>query len=160
MRHGIALDVGQEGVQRDFDRPLSKEGCQKTIEVARGLKAIGLQPSKVFFSPLVRAQATAQIVTEILTPTPALEECELLQPGSPPDSLAAWLRNHAAEAIMTVGHLPDIADFTSFLISSRTDLDLQFKKASVACVVFEGSLAPSRGRLEWLMQPAQLRCLR
>lgn len=160
MRHGIALDVGQEGIQRDCDRTLSKEGRQKTAEVAEGLKAIGVQPARILHSPLVRARETARIVADILSPAPLLEECEWLQPGSPPASLAACLRAQTAEAIMTVGHLPDIADFASFLLSGRTNLDLQFKKAAVACVIFEEPLAPGRGCLEWLMQPAQLRRLR
>lgn len=36
VRHGIALDVGEQGVLTDAKRPLSEEGREKTRAAAEG----------------------------------------------------------------------------------------------------------------------------
>ena len=54
VRHGIAEDVSKSG--RDADRELTAEGRRKTRRAARGLRALGVQPTALLASPLVRAR--------------------------------------------------------------------------------------------------------
>ena len=40
VRHGIARNIGEEGVLRDFDRPLSSLGVERTRQVMAGLDTV------------------------------------------------------------------------------------------------------------------------
>ena len=160
VRHGIALDVGQEGITRDSDRPLSREGRQKTTEVAAALKAIGVRPDAIAASPLVRARETARILADGLCPDAPVEVCDALQPGAEPAEFVVWLRRLSARTVLAVGHVPDLVELTSVLLSGKPGSDFVFKKATVCCVVFEHEVVAGHGSLAWLMQPDHLRALR
>lgn len=160
VRHGIALDVGQEGVTRDGDRPLSKEGIRKTQEVGRGLAALGVHPDRIVSSPLVRAEQTARILAAELALPGDPEPCDLLQPGESPADFTAWLAKQKVDSLLAVGHLPDVAELTSHLIAGTPNANVLFKKAAACCIHFEESPARGTGCLEWLMQPGQIRHLR
>ena len=159
MRHGIAVDVGEEGITRDADRPLSSEGCRKTEEVAQALAAMNIRLDIVGASPLVRAEKTARIVADAAERPPERMECECLQPGGDAAGVTTWLQGLKAESVLLVGHMPDLAAFASHLLVKHDGVDLLFKKAAVCCIAFDGRPAPGRGRLEWLMQPGHLRLI-
>ena len=160
VRHGAALDVGEEGITRDFDRPLSREGRRKTEEEAAGLQALGVQPDFICASPLVRAQETARILAATLCPKHPVKVCEWLQPGELPGTILPALGHLAGERVMAVGHMPDLDRLASIMLTGKDDLALVFKKGAVCCVSYEGAPAPARARLEWLMQPGQIRAIR
>ena len=156
MRHGIALDVGEQGIKRDAERPLSPEGIHKTTAIAAGLAALEIRLDAIGTSPLIRARQTAQIVAEAIGRRATFEECPALAPGGAPEDVFAWLRSHAVEAVLLTGHMPDLADLASVCLSGRESVNLVFKKAGVCCIAFEGAPAKSQGQLEWLMQPRHL----
>ena len=147
VRHGAALDMGEAGISKDFDRPLSKEGRRKTEEVAAGLAALGVAPELIGASPLVRAQETARILGSVLCPDRRVELCPCLQPDAPLAAAVEWLRGAGVESVMAVGHMPDIAELAALLLAGEADLQLVFKKAAVACISFEKLPAAGCGRL-------------
>ena len=65
MRHGIAADLGEGGVLKDADRPLTLEGRAKLKQAALGLRELGLKFNVIFTSPLLRARQTAEVVAEV-----------------------------------------------------------------------------------------------
>jgi phosphohistidine phosphatase len=158
-RHGIALDVGEQGIQRDQDRTLSPEGRRKTQEVAEGLAAIGVRPRMVATSPLPRAQETASILAGALCPDVSVEACDFMCPGAAARDVVDWLGRSGAGSAMIVGHMPDCAEIVSELVCQTGSAEVVFKKAGVCCVSFEGSPAKGAGEIEWLMQPKQMRAL-
>lgn len=157
VRHGIALNVGEQGIARDFDRPLSDIGREKTRAAARGLKALGHVPDVIGTSPLVRAEQTAQVLRDELGVSSEVEIVDFMAPGGAPQDLIEWLNNRRPASAMVVGHMPDVAWMTHACMSNGDPQDLQFKKAAAACVVFDGEAELGRGRLEWLHQPRFLR---
>src|SRR5215470_13454393 len=66
MRHGIAADLGEGGVIKDADRPLTMEGRAKMKQAATGLRELELKFNLVLTSPLLRARQTAEAVAEVL----------------------------------------------------------------------------------------------
>ena len=160
MRHGIALDVGEEGVLTDAERPLSSDGRCKTTEVAKGLAAMGVHPDHVGTSPLVRAEQTARLAAGVLCQDAPVETCEFLLPGGRTADLVRWIRDRGGEAALVVGHMPDLSRMISELIGGKGAHAVELKKAGVACVAFEEEPAIGQGWLEWLMQPAHLRRMR
>ena len=156
MRHGTALDVGQQGVQRDAERPLSLEGRQKAKDVARGLKVLKVQPTCIATSNLIRARQTAEIVGSVLGKAIPIEGCRFLEPGAVAADLLDWLRTRQDLSVLVVGHLPDLAEIASELLCGHTRADMQFKKAAVCCLVFDKTPSAGTARLEWLLQPRHL----
>lgn len=159
VRHGIALNVGEQGVRRDADRPLTEEGREKTRAAALGLKVLGHVPDVIGTSPLVRAEQTAHIFHEALGVSEAVEVVDFMAPGGAIADLMTWLKKQPVESAMVVGHMPDLAWFTHSCIQEPDRHDLHFKKAAVACVAFDGRPGAGRGRLEWVHQPRYLRQL-
>lgn len=157
VRHGIALNVGEQGITRDFDRPLSEIGREKTRAAARGLKALGYVPEVIGTSPLVRAEQTAQVLRDELDVSAEVAIVECMAPGGVPEDLMEWLNLQRSGSAMVVGHMPDVAWMTHACLANGDPQDLQFKKAAVACVVFDGEAGLGHGRLEWLYQPRFLR---
>ena len=62
MRHAIAVDPGEPGIETDEVRPLSSKGIKRTRKAARGLKRLAVPFDALLTSPLRRARQTADIV--------------------------------------------------------------------------------------------------
>ena len=118
-----------------------------------------LSGARIGTSPLVRARQTAEILADVLDAEKELESCEFLSPGSDVEALIRWLRDVRADSVMIVGHMPDLAHLASAMLAPKASLDIAFKKSGVCCVSFDGMPAAGAGRLEWLLQPKQLRGL-
>lgn len=156
MRHGIALDLKEGGVSSDADRPLSTEGREKTREVAKGLKRLGVEPSICLVSPLRRAMETAEIVANTLKCS--VGTCSALAPGGSPDELLDEIAAHHPDDVLVVGHMPDLGSAILHFIGAVGG-HLELKKAGVACVEFDGKPRAGRGVLLWLAPPAITRRL-
>ena len=98
-------------------------------------------------------------MAEVLGHTMPLDTCQFLQPGATAKDLVAWLEGLKEDVVMAVGHMPDVADMVGDLVSGQGGLEMEFKKAAVCCVSFDGAPAAGKGRLVWLLQPRQLRAL-
>ena len=66
MRHGIAADLGEAGVVKDADRPLTPEGREKMKLAAVGLRKAGMKFNLILTSPLLRSRQTAEVVADAL----------------------------------------------------------------------------------------------
>jgi phosphohistidine phosphatase len=158
MRHGIAVAVGERGVASDAARMLSEEGRRKTADVADGLRSLECVPDRVFSSPLVRARETAEVVANRLGGM-TVETADELAPGVSPADVVRWLSRVQAKSVLLVGHLPDLPDLASLLITGGTAAGLHMRRAAVCCITFETGVHAGAGTLEWLLQPSVLRRL-
>jgi phosphohistidine phosphatase SixA len=58
-----------------------------------------------------------------------------------------------------VGHMPDLSELASYLLTGNRNLHVEFKKGSV-CAIEVSSLPPrGPGLLRWLATPKQLRLM-
>ena len=159
VRHGTAVDVGEDGVNGDADRHLSKLGRVKTVEVARGLQSLGCVPDCIVSSPLVRARQTAEIMAEILAPGLVIDVVDQLAPGARTLAIVAWLQKRPCRSALLVGHMPDLNELGSCLLTGQTNVEMVLKKASALHLSFEDEIEPGLACLEWLLQPRMLRAL-
>lgn len=166
MRHGIAGEAGAPGVATDAERELSAAGRARLQQEAIGIRALGLKPDLILSSPLRRCRQTAEIVAsrlglqhrtwvlDALAPGRAFANSE----GAHADifiELGAW----QFERALLVGHQPDLAEVSSFLLAGNRHLNLDFRKGSI-CAIEIASLPPrGPGLLRWMMAPKQLRML-
>ncbi len=152
LRHGIAED-GSPSL-RDFDRALTERGRAELHWIARGMQNLGVTPDPILSSPLVRARQTAELVAPVLGAT--FEIAEELSSGADFGALQRLIAAHgAAEALMLVGHEPDLADLAAALVGGRQGT-LVLKKAGLIRIDLHGRAEPRAGRLRWLLTPSQL----
>ncbi len=145
----------------DADRALTAEGMRKTTRVAIGLQTLGVEPDLVLSSPLRRAEETARLVADVLTPNAGVELYPPLAGGFSAEDVVKGLRPHRqVRELLLVGHQPDLGDLASYLLTGSANLaPLPFKKAGVAAITL-GSVPPrSTGLLEWFLTPGQLRAI-
>jgi phosphohistidine phosphatase len=166
MRHGIAADLGDAGVLKDEDRPLTLEGRAKMKEAAAGIAEFGLKLNLIFTSPLLRARQTAETVAEVLELQHKVKIIESLAPGRAfvegegrHAEIFLELGAYQFDRALLVGHMPDLSDLASFLLSGNRNLNIEFKKGAV-CAIEVTSVPPrGPGLLLWSMTPKQLRML-
>ena len=166
MRHGIALDLGTGGIVRDEDRPLSEAGRKKMREAAEGIRWLDPRFNLILTSPLRRCRETAEIVAttlgqpEIVSPFDALAPGQGFQTeGDSPPRIITDLAASSFERVLLVGHLPDLAELTSWLLAGHRNLNVEFKRGTL-CLIEVTSLPPrGPGRLRWVLSPGQLRQL-
>ena len=141
---------------KDEKRPLDREGVEQCGCVGRALAVLETHVDLIVSSPLKRATQTASLVANELAYENKLE----LDPALRPEATFAQFRdlltrhgNH--EAIMVVGHEPNLSEFLGRLIGGGSRAGIDLKKAAVARV----EVNHHRGMLNWLLTPKLLRTL-
>ncbi|MBD3241944.1 MAG: CHAD domain-containing protein [Chitinivibrionales bacterium] len=156
VRHGIAVNVGEDGVKRDEDRMLSKRGWQRTEAVGAALAELGWKPERVLTSPLARAAETARILARTAPSHPRVVDCAWLKPDTAPKDMIAALAKRKGATLAIVGHMPELGELLGLLLTGNTGHGVPLRKAAVCCLSFDGRVRPGSAKLEWLMQPKQL----
>ncbi len=160
FRHGIAVER-EEWEGREADRPLTAKGAEKTEQSARGLLRLGVAPTHLLSSPLVRAVQTADIIARVFELPDNVPTDQALLPDAPPDRLMSVLAKLPGSAcIICIGHEPQLSDAAGLMLAGGPIDGLILKKAGACCIRFEGSVKPGEGTLRWWLMARQLRALR
>jgi phosphohistidine phosphatase len=143
--------------KKDEKRALDKEGIEQCGYVGRALAALQVQVDGIISSPLKRCTQTASLVGNELGYEGKLQ----LDPGLRPEAGLADFRKvlekyAKLEAIMVVGHNPNLSQFLGSVISDPgCEASLELKKGSVAKV----EMRRSSGTLQWCLTPKLVRVL-
>lgn len=156
VRHGIAVNTGENGVKRDEDRMLSKRGWQRAEAVGAALAKLGWKPERVLTSPLARAAETARILARTAPSHPRVVDCAWLKPDTAPKDIITALAKRKGTTLAIVGHMPELGELLGLLLTGNAGHGVPLRKAAVCCLTFDGRVRPGSARLEWLMQPKQL----
>jgi phosphohistidine phosphatase len=156
LRHASA---GQRlaNFRKDEKRPLDNDGIEQCGVVGRALAALDVQVDAIITSPLKRAAQTASLVGNELSYEGRLQLDDALRPAATFLDFRRMLEKYAnQEAIMVVGHNPNLSEFLGRIISeagreARTDL----RKGAVAKV----DMARNSATLQWCLTPKILRTL-
>ncbi|PJF24132.1 MAG: phosphohistidine phosphatase SixA, partial [Phototrophicales bacterium] len=146
FRHGVAQPREIPGIL-DHQRKLTDVGAQRVWRAARALKLLGVKPSRLYSSPLIRARQTADILGQVLGV--AVQVRSEVGPGFNAAATASLVRDLGRddEAIF-VGHEPDFSQTVCELTGAMIDL----KKGGLARVDIN-TYHPLRGKLVWLVAP-------
>jgi phosphohistidine phosphatase len=158
LRHGIAVEPGTHGYEKDADRPLTPEGERKLLQIAEAMEALDLTFDLILSSPYLRARQTAEIVAEALKARKRLEFFDSLAPGGSTKKLVELLNCLAPppQNVLLVGHEPYLSGLVSLLASGGATLTVVMKKGGL-CKLTTGSLTHGRcATLEWLLTPKQM----
>ena len=157
LRHASAGQSKPNPVQ-DAKRPLDKEGIEQCGYVGRALAAMDVQVDAIISSPLKRATQTATLVANEIGHDSTLVISPALQPTAKFEAFRDLLNKHAKQdAIMVVGHNPNLSQFLSLLLSGgATDRAADLKKGAVARVEWDSRTASV---LNWCLTPKAIRAI-
>jgi phosphohistidine phosphatase len=143
MRHAQAVDV-EEWRGSDAMRPLTEKGRKRARLAAEGLAHMRPGIETILSSPFSRAYETALIVGDV-TGLPVAAS-DALRPGCTLARLdEALALRPDADAVLLVGHEPDLSVIVGLLVGNRSDGGWELKKASCACVESPAGRAADRG---------------
>jgi phosphohistidine phosphatase len=143
--------------KKDEKRGLDKEGIEQCGYIGRALAALQAQVDVIVSSPLKRATQTASLVGNEIGHEGKLQ----IDPGLRPAASLADFRKlldkySRQEAIMVVGHNPNLSQFLGAIISdSGCEASVELKKGAVAKV----EMRRSSGTLQWCLTPKVARAL-
>ena len=150
VRHASAGERKANPVQ-DEKRGLDELGIEQCHYAGHFLSAIDAHVELVVTSPLKRCTQTAALINNELGDEAPLKIDNSLRPTANFEAFRDLLRRCARmEAIMVVGHNPNISRFLSLVLTGGADdrfMDL--KKGTVARVDFSGK----RSILNWMVTP-------
>jgi len=143
--------------KKDEKRALDKEGIEQCGYVGRALAALDVQVDTVISSPLKRATQTAALVGNELGHEGKLQIDPALRPQATFAEFRKLLDKYARqEAIMVVGHNPNLSEFLGRIISDAgCEAAAELRKGAVAKV----ELRRTSGSLQWVLTPKILRTL-
>jgi phosphohistidine phosphatase len=151
VRHGVA-EPWETWPGDDRARPLTAAGRRAMVRAAATFARLGLEPDIIVSSPLTRARETAAIVATGLVMEDRVRVDGRLAPGFGVEQLEAILEESpAAEAIMFVGHEPDLSALIGDLVGGGA---VVCRKGGLARVDVERE--SRRGKLVWLLPPKVL----
>jgi len=161
LRHAEAVPHKDPRYSHDADRPLTEAGAAKMRKAASGMRKLGLHFDRIITSPFVRARETAAIVAEVLEHRDRLVIEEALASGARWEKVKKALASgpaKQADAVVLVGHEPDLSKMTADIIGAgRTSIT--FKKGSLASIAVEAIPPKEPGSLAFLMTIDQLASL-
>lgn len=155
IRHAIAAD---EGIyEQDSDRPLTDKGRKKMRQIAKGLRALGVEFDLILSSPYVRARETAEILADVFKMKKKIAFSENLTPMAEPDLLIAEINeNYSVDGLALVGHEPNLSSLVGLLTSENAKLDVTIKKGGVIRLSTDDLRQDRRATLDWLLTPGIL----
>jgi phosphohistidine phosphatase len=154
LRHANA-GVRMSNLKRDEKRALDKDGIEQCGMVGRVLAALDVQVDTIISSPLKRSTQTASLVGNELSYEGKLQLEDALRPGATYADFRRLLEKYAKqEAIMVVGHNPNLSEFVGRVISENgCEAGVELKKGAVAKV----EMGRNAGVLQWCLTPRVLR---
>jgi len=143
--------------KKDEKRALDKEGIEQCGYVGRALAALDVHVDAIVSSPLKRCAQTASLVGNELGYEGKLQLDAALRPEAGLADFRKLLEKYARqEALLVVGHNPNLSQFLGAVISdSGCEASLELKKAAVAKV----EMRRSSGTLAWCVTPKLVRAL-
>ena len=143
--------------KKDEKRALDKDGIEQCGTVGRVLAALDVQVDTIISSPLKRSAQTASLVGNELSYEGKLQFENALRPGASYTDFRRMLEKYARqEAIMVVGHNPNLSEFLGRAISEPgCEANVDLKKGAVAKV----DLGRNSAVMQWCMTPRVLRSI-
>ena len=143
--------------KKDEKRALDKEGIEQCGYIGRALATLDVQVDAIVSSPLKRCTQTASLVGNGLGYEGKLQIEAGLRPEAGLADFRKLLEKYSRqEAIMVVGHNPNLSQFLGSVISdSGCEASVELKKGGVAKV----EMRRTAGMMQWCVTPKVLRSL-
>jgi phosphohistidine phosphatase len=153
IRHADAGDADPRRHPDDRTRPLTDHGRRVHRAVAAALARMGLRPTRLYTSPLLRALQTAAITSEVLG-GPAPEPLDALSDDFSASRLLEVLSQQPDDALVAcVGHEPSLSGFAALLLHPQGAVRIAMPKSGVLGFESAGAPRPGQARLLFALPP-------
>jgi phosphohistidine phosphatase len=135
----------------DPERPLTEQGRHDVERVAAFAQRAGVEIFQIRHSGKRRAEETATILAEYLTPAGGVAASPGLAPQDDASRVAELL-NRETKPLMFVGHRPFMDRLVGLLITGELDHAIvSFQKGGIACL--ERDLKTWKWAISWVVTP-------
>jgi phosphohistidine phosphatase len=150
VRHASAGQKKLSG-KKDEKRPLDGDGVLQGTQMGRVLATLDVSVDVVISSPLKRATQTAALVANEIGYDGKLQLDDALRPEATYQKFRDMLQKYSkAEAVMVVGHNPNLSEFVGHTIAENgVRAHVELKKGAVARV----ESAQKKFVLQWMLTP-------
>jgi phosphohistidine phosphatase len=145
VRHGEAKSEAE-----DPERSLTDRGAEAVRRMAAWAAQVGVRVDQIRHSGKRRAEQTAALLAERLSPRQGMVAVPGLAPDDDVHPVAEALQGEPG-AIMLVGHLPFLGRLISLLLAGNSDTGtVGFQPAEIVCLS-----SPREGKwsVNWVMSP-------
>ena len=143
LQHGEAVPK-----EIDPERPLSEHGNRDIRILARHMQNMGVQLGNVFHSGKLRAEQSARLIAETLSPEIQPVQTEGLNPNDDPTVIIGDIEQ-MNENILIASHMPFVSRLCSTLLTGTTEAEF----ASVPGTLFCLEKAEDKWRLAYMLRP-------
>lgn len=143
LQHGEAVPK-----EIDPERPLSEHGNRDIRILARHMQNMGVQLGNVFHSGKLRAEQSARLIAETLSPEIQPVQTEGLNPNDDPAVIIGDIEQ-MNENILIASHMPFVSRLCSTLLTGTTDAEF----ASIPGTLFCLEKADNKWRLAYMLTP-------
>lgn len=143
LQHGEAVPK-----EIDPERPLSEHGNRDIRILARHMQNMGVQLGNVFHSGKLRAEQSARLIAETLSPEIQPVQTEGLNPNDDPAVIIGDIEQ-MNENILIATHMPFVSRLCSTLLTGTTDAEF----ASIPGTLFCLEKADNKWRLAYMLTP-------
>lgn len=148
MRHGEALSSN-----KDPQRGLTDNGKLKIEQLAKHLQQEKLTYSHAYHSDRKRAQQTAEIMTQVISPDIKPTLLENITPNDDPALLITKINDWNKDTLVT-SHLPFVPDLITLLTQQDVYTSgINFETGTVVCLEKDND---SGWNIKWSSSPSQL----
>lgn len=135
--------------QEDPERPLTEEGRRAAIAAATLAGKLGLTVQQIRHSGKKRAEQTAMILAESLSPLDGVVQVSGLGPRDAVEPVAGEVLR-SSEPMMLVGHLPFMERLAAYLLTGDPERSVvEFTNAGIVCLARQAD----RWRVRWIITP-------
>jgi phosphohistidine phosphatase len=144
VQHGEAMPRSM-----DRTRPLSDQGRREVGQVAAFAARMSLAVGQIRHSGKTRAEETAAILGETLSPAGGVVAVSGLAPLDDVQPVADALGGES-QPVMLVGHLPFLARLTGLLLTGGADNQVvRFRTGGIVCLARDDD----RWQVAWILTP-------
>lgn len=152
VRHGEAEDPYHS--ESDRERKLTEKGVDDIHKIGAFIRNSQLKVAEIFHSPYERTRLTAEILAQELGLGDHLLSAEELSAGCDCCNILPNLCNYTnSDAIVIVGHNPDITHFVAKLLGSALYEESLFFSPGTTIAVNVPKERFSRGQILWVVSP-------
>jgi phosphohistidine phosphatase len=143
LQHGEAV-----AKEIDAERPLSEQGIRDIRILALHMQNMGVQRGNVFHSGKLRAQQSARLVAETISPGVQPLQTEGLNPNDDPTVIIEDIEQ-MDENILIASHMPFVSRLCSTLLTGTTDAEFASMPGTLFCL----EKADNKWRLVYMLRP-------
>ena len=148
VQHGEAKSEAE-----DPERPLTDQGIETVRKMASWADQVALKVDQIRHSGKRRAEQTATLLAERLSPANGVIAVEGLRPNDDVRPVAEALGAEHGP-VMLVGHLPFLSRLASLLVAGNHEGGVvRFRQAGIVCL----SQEEGKWAVNWVMSPELLR---